>query len=251
MSREDGIWFGPRDAGSTFTDVLFGILLPLLCFTLDPGVVWGEFVTPFSGYPLAVCLIAGAVMIAMVVWLTVGRRDAYLAGILFVGALLSITLAVFLFPFALVGSIMALFFGYQDPTYLLGFLGFVPFFTAFVCFRAGTRILGAVTPARQLLQAGGAAAVLLALALAYQNGADRMLDNAVTTISRSPDPREVHSTIRTLERLRPVVPRREFTRRGLETIRTGCGPEVDDYTLGYEAVTGTSLERAARGGMLD
>jgi len=50
--RRGGFWSRQFDAsptsGQVAFDVVFGLLMPLLCFYLDPGIVRGGFSTPLG-----------------------------------------------------------------------------------------------------------------------------------------------------------------------------------------------------------
>lgn len=114
--------------GKLAFDVIFGILLPLLCLMLDPAGFF--FNHPYQGF---IYLFIGLEMITLVIWLGwsqsfSNRGVAIVAGILFLGALFSLVVGLILLPLSIIFSIV-----------LIGILGFTPFFTAVAFYRNGRR----------------------------------------------------------------------------------------------------------------
>ena len=119
-------------------DVTFGIVMPVLCFALDPVVFRDGFIRGlYSEHQFYAYMISAAEIVALCAWLLAagraGRRPAALAGMLMAGAVFAFVVGVAILPYSLIG----LFF------YLIGLLGFVPFLTAFVYLRNGWRAAGA------------------------------------------------------------------------------------------------------------
>lgn len=139
-ARRAGFWrrqFEPLETTKrTVFDVLFGILLPALCFIFDPIVFRGGFL---GGQPLLGKLqflaysIAFIEISALALWLSARERlrehAVAVGGFLYAGALVSFLIGVVIFPFSLIGI------GFLG----VGLLGFTPFFTALVFWRNGRR----------------------------------------------------------------------------------------------------------------
>lgn len=135
-----GFWrrqFQPEPTrGKTIFDVLFGIVLPILCFVFDPIIFRGNFfggTALFGRIQLPVYLMAFIEISALTIWLCggkrLGRRSVALGGFLYTGALISLLIGVVLLPLSLIGIFVV----------GLGLLGFTPFFTALVFWRNGRR----------------------------------------------------------------------------------------------------------------
>ncbi|HEX8173964.1 MAG TPA: hypothetical protein VF543_02470 [Pyrinomonadaceae bacterium] len=120
----------------TIFDVLFGIVLPILCFIFDPIVFRGNFfggTALFGRIQLPVYLMAFVEISALTIWLCagkrLGRRPVALGGFLYAGALISLLIGIVLLPLSLIGIALL----------GLGLLGFTPFLTALVFWRNGRR----------------------------------------------------------------------------------------------------------------
>ena len=118
----------PRGSGPVVWDLMFGVALPVVCFVFDPIVFRGYgrlerlqfFAYVFSGLEMAVLLF----------WLACGRRagewGGVVGGVLLAGAFFSFVVGLAIFPLSLIGLI-----------FVIGALGFTPFFTAGVYLRNG------------------------------------------------------------------------------------------------------------------
>jgi len=209
-------------AGEKVFDLLFVILLPIVCLLLDPGVFSGSFPgSPASlGIPVMVLAVVGLAMTAMALRLTLAGRwptlDAAVAGAFFLGGAVALYLGVLLTPFTLMGFVV---------------LGLVPFFTAFACFRAGLRGMRARGPRVAIV--GGL--VTLALAGSYQVGADMLVDATIRQATEGRDPSAAaHEAWRRAGRLEPLVPRREFYRRGMEFLASADLPGARESRTALE-----------------
>lgn len=117
-------------------DWTVGVIIPLICFYFDPIVFRGnsgfENGALFPGYRLPVYILGFTAIMAMAAWLLWGRRLGSLAGpigLLFAfSAVISFFLGVVLFPFSVVGLVIA-----------IGALGFTPFLSAIVYARNAKR----------------------------------------------------------------------------------------------------------------
>ena len=115
-------------------DVLYGVVLPVLCFEFDPIVFKnGVFGPPVAGeYQVFVYLFSGIQITAMVIWLTFGSRmksfAGPIAGMFMLGAMISFIIGIMILPFSLMGLLIG-----------VGIFGFTPFVTGFVYLRNGIR----------------------------------------------------------------------------------------------------------------
>ncbi|MET0646919.1 MAG: hypothetical protein ABW208_09890 [Pyrinomonadaceae bacterium] len=142
--RTRGFWRRQFDDAPTPTqrrfDVLFGVVMPVLCFYFDPIVFKGGLVDGgglYRPHQLYAYTISAVEMVALCTLLfATGRarsRPAALAGMLLAGAAFSLAVGLAILPFSVIGLVF----------FLAGLLGFVPFLTAFVYLRNGWRAAGA------------------------------------------------------------------------------------------------------------
>jgi hypothetical protein len=127
-------------------DWIFGVVLPVACFFFDPIVFrtsgfGGAFLGTYK--PFAYILSFVSIM-AMMAWLIWGAKLKWLggalAGLFFVGGIVSLGIGIVLFPLSLFGLIIA-----------IGALGFTPLFSALVYLRNSLR---AYESARPFLEKG-------------------------------------------------------------------------------------------------
>jgi hypothetical protein len=118
-------------------DVIFGIILPVICLVVDPIVFQGGFFgeQPVLGrFKLFAYLFCGLQIGIFLCWRTLGRYLApaagLIGGVLLAGALFSLIVGVLILPFTLLGLII-----------LIGVVGFTPFLTSLVYLRTGIRAL--------------------------------------------------------------------------------------------------------------
>ncbi|MFL6256366.1 MAG: hypothetical protein ACJ74T_15280 [Pyrinomonadaceae bacterium] len=175
--RTQGFWRrqfddAPTPAQRKF-DMVFGIIMPILCFAFDPfvfraGVMGGRGL--YSKYQFYAYTLCALEMVALCAWLCsagrAGRRPAALAGMLLAGALFSFFVGFSILPY----SILGLFF-------VIGILGFVPFLTALVYLRNGWRAAGAVGRAGK--GSPGLAAAALACGFFFALGAPAVAQMSV------------------------------------------------------------------------
>lgn len=123
--------------GSTIFSVLMGILAPILCLALQPFLLPGDlFLLPglqfINTYWIFSYGFIGLEILALSLWLSIGERPRIwygaLSGVLFAGAFFAGGLGLILLPFRLLGLLI-----------LIGFLGFVPLFTAYAFYRNAVR----------------------------------------------------------------------------------------------------------------
>lgn len=190
-------------------DVLFGVVLPVLCFEFDPLIFKGTFVgEPLAGeLQLPVYAISAVQITAMVIWLTFRDRlksfSGPIAGVLFLGGLFSSLVAVLLLPVTLIGLL-----------FVIGLAGFTPFLTGVVYLRNGVRGFRTHeknTAYRSRYSVGIASALIaVALPIFVAGRTSVVINNSITSILES-DITHAADSVRRL-RMMPVIPDSEKRR---------------------------------------
>ncbi len=220
-------------------DVLFGVVLPVLCFEFDPIVFKGGF---FDGplaadYQLLVYSISAVQITTMVIWLTFRDRfksfSGPIAGVLFLGGLFSTVIGVVLLPFSILGLII-----------LIGAAGFTPFLTGFVYLRNGIRgfRFHERNDAYQSRFSVGVASALFALGLPiFVAGQMSMsISNSVTTILQS-DIAQAQRSVAQLGKM-PFIPDHEARRLAI-AYKQETDQDKKEFLSGvYFKVTGKKIE---------
>src|SRR6185295_4765290 len=122
---------GEPTKGQNRYDVIFGIVMPILCLLMDPIVFkgFGGILSYWSGMAYA---FIGAEILVLAFWLylrgLLGNAALCFAGPLLAGGVFALGLHAFMLPLTLRGMLL-----------LIGFLGLTPFFTSFVYFRNAWR----------------------------------------------------------------------------------------------------------------
>jgi hypothetical protein len=117
---------------------IFGVILPVICFAFDPIVFKGGFggSAMFANYKPFAYLLSFTCVMAMAAWLIFGEKlkwlNGFLAGLFFLGGIVSLGVGIVLLPFSLFGLVV-----------LIGALGFTPLFTAVIFLRNAFRALHA------------------------------------------------------------------------------------------------------------
>lgn len=141
--RAGGFWRRQFDDTPTraqrWFDVMFGIVIPILCFYFDPIVFRGGYFDGPGFYPnlrFYAYTISALEIVALCAWLLGAGRarlgPAVLTGVLLAGSMFSFVLGVAILPLTIIGLI-----------FLIGVLGFIPFLTALVYVRNAWRAAGA------------------------------------------------------------------------------------------------------------
>jgi hypothetical protein len=181
MSGRSRVPYGEKP--HPYFDVVFGIVLPLLCLALDPIVFrsgeFGNAVLP-RWRPAAYLFIASEIGLLVLGWrlrLRAGRA-AFVGGALLVGGILSLGLGVALAPLSLVGIFLG-----------VGLLGFTPLFTAFVYLRNAARAVRRAGPFRPRLGLAYAAGVAVAVvpALTVHGVGTRVMDSSIARLKAGDD----------------------------------------------------------------
>jgi hypothetical protein len=116
-------------AGQIAFDVVFGIVLPLVCLYFDPIVFRASFGRPLLGsYAIVGAVAIGLGLLSLSAWAVIRRPPAFFAGLLAGGAIFAALLGLVLLPMSLIGL-----------TAGIGVLGFTPLATAFVFTRNAVR----------------------------------------------------------------------------------------------------------------
>jgi hypothetical protein len=116
-------------------DAFFGVVLPILCFVIDP-FVFRRFEDSSQGllerFQLLTFVLVGLEMAALCFWLVarerLGEWVLAMGGVLLAGALFCYAIGILLLPFSVVGLL-----------FVMGALGFTPLLTGFVYLRNGVR----------------------------------------------------------------------------------------------------------------
>jgi hypothetical protein len=132
-------FYHPPTIKQNIFDVALGIIMPVLCFYFDPGILRDGFSGFTMGLPVKqasvfIYILSGLAIPTLALWLWLGPRlkrwGGMVGGVLLAGAILSFTIGIVIFPLTFIGLIV-----------LVGVLGFVPFLTAFVYLRNGLRAI--------------------------------------------------------------------------------------------------------------
>jgi hypothetical protein len=163
---------------SQWFDIIGGLVLPAVCVVADPIVFKTSFVLGnFRGPLLQRYAVAGYLeiligMVALTIFLWRRPASPFLAGILLAGAMFAFVLGAVLLPFSLLG----LFF-------VIGALGFTPFFSGFVfaraCLHTIRTSLTIKRTSRIALYVSLGVLCALAIPVGLQFTANRKLDAAV------------------------------------------------------------------------
>jgi hypothetical protein len=169
--RAQGFWRRQFEGAPTraqqWFDVVFGIVMPIVCFIFDPIVFSGEVEygdgAIYQQYQFYAYTISAIEMVALCAWLCAAgrasRRPAALAGMLLAGALFAFVVGMAILPYSIAGMLFL----------LIGVLGFVPFLTALVYLRNAWRAADAVVESGTVSL--GRAAVALACGFVFALGA--------------------------------------------------------------------------------
>ena len=117
-------------------DGIFGVILPILCFVVDPIVFRGGFFggPMLDGYQALAYLVSVVEIGVFIVWRTFRKQlvafSAPFAGVLFAGGFFASAIGLAILPVSMFALLV-----------VIGILGFIPFFTAFVYFRSAVRAM--------------------------------------------------------------------------------------------------------------
>jgi hypothetical protein len=220
-------------------DVVFGIVLPVICLVLDPIVFQGGFFGErplLARFQLFAYLFCGLQIGIFLCWRTLARHLApaagLIGGVLLAGALFSLVVGVLILPLTLFGLII-----------LIGIVGFTPFVTAFVYLRTGIRAIRA-----QQRNALFESRFLLAVMAAFLSAAMPILISykVSTTISAAMDqilygnPQEARLAVNRLKWLR--VPSTQLELIVLDYSRETNSGKKDVLKRYYKELTGEDID---------
>lgn len=180
-------------------DWIFGVILPAICFLFDPFIFKGGFsddailgeYKPFA-YVLSYVSIA-----ALFAFLTLGKKlkyiNAFLAGLFFIGGLISSIIGVILLPFSLLGLFL-----------VIGLLGFTPLFTAFVYLRNAVRAFQTASPFFSTKKLWNAFALATIFSFAFPAALNIKLESLFSAIENG-DAEIVRANARTIRVISPII----------------------------------------------
>lgn len=138
--KDAGFWHRQFREKATYKqkrfDLIFGVVLPVVCFFFDPLVFRSEMRglgdASLGAYKPFAYILSFSLVMGVLAFLLFGEKlkwmNGFLSGLFFLGSAVSLAVGIFLFPFSLLGMIV-----------LIGVLGFTPFFSAFVYARNAVR----------------------------------------------------------------------------------------------------------------
>ena len=128
-------------------DVIFGIVAPVICIIIDPGIIRPPFdscvgtLTVFNQYAMFMYAAMAIGIVSLTIWLALNDtlKDAapFFAAVFAIGVLFALTIGITILPVSVYGlALMG-----------LGALGFIPFLTALTYLR---NCINAIQIAREL-----------------------------------------------------------------------------------------------------
>lgn len=242
IEEREGFW--RRQLGATYTarqvvfDVVFGILMPLVCFYFDPGIIRGTGSTMLGEFSIVIYGFSGAAILMLSIWIVFGDRlgssTPIFGGVFLAGATVSFAIAVMILPLTLIGLV-----------FLIGVLGFVPFITGFVYLRNGLRAIG---HARQATSSTRVATVVISAVIALalpglaQWTAIEMVDQSIARIlDENSGP--IDEPIARIKRLHSVIDTDRIVREYEKETETA---RKERLGRAYKEITGEEIERRLR-----
>ena len=220
-------------------DLFAGIVFPILCFYYDADASGRSLgLRMFYGGPIQVLLyVAVALQItALIAWWICPRQSFWLlgllAGVLLVGALLALAIAVAMIPLTLIGMLL-----------LVGVLGLAPWYTSIVFFRNAREAFRAVDRSGRPSRVGVAGVVLGAFVAA-----------AIPTAAQWWVCRDVHHLIAAIEtgnagaataakhRLKLVAPPQYLAPLRFQHYQSTDAGRQAEYATSYREITGRGID---------
>lgn len=234
-------------------DAVFGILVPVVCVVVDPGVIRMGLIEAIALFAYLEIVIG---IIALGYYLLFCRSSAFLTGVLFAGAFFSVLLAVVFLPFTLLFLIGAVSLFFSQPfqgdlelaAVFFAFVSLVPFVCAFVFARNAERCRKVCRTSSP--RTGPQAVAVLAAMLTI--GARVVLQLAVILLThhsiqvvRSGSDQDVLAAVRTLKWLY-VLP--SVNVEGLvSSYKSSTDPHLRErLASAYWSITGRSVEQQGR-----
>jgi len=243
IEERTGFW--RRQMGATHTagqvvfDVVFGILMPLVCFYFDPGIIRGTRSTPLGEFSIFIYGFSGVAILTLSVWIFLGDRLRSLTpifgGVLLAGAMVSFAIGVMILPLTLIGII-----------FVIGLLGFVPFITGFVYLRNGLRAIArlgqATSGSPRVATVVISAVIALALPGLAQWTAIRMVDQSIAKIIDQ-NSGSIDAPVARIKRLGVVADTDRLVR---EYEKEAAPARKERLGLAYQEITGEDIELRLR-----
>lgn len=143
--QKTGFWRRQFQPEATYKqkrfDWIFGVIMPVLCFVLDPGIFRGGIYKGalLGTFKPSAYLLSFVLVMAMSAWLLWGGHfkifNVFLSGLLAIGGLVSLAIGIIISPFSVIGLLI-----------IIGVLGFVPLLTSFVYLRAAMKSFNLARP---------------------------------------------------------------------------------------------------------
>jgi len=166
----------PATGAQIIFDVIFGIVMPVVCFILDPGIIKGSVYTVFV-YGLSALAIP-TLGLCLVLGQKVGAWSGPASGVLLAGGMCCFVIGAILLPLSIIGLTVA----------VIAILGFTPLVTAFVYIRNAIRSFlqsrTQATRSRSVAALALATAVTVAIPAAASWQASRMVASSMEQILR-------------------------------------------------------------------
>jgi hypothetical protein len=235
MRQFDGSVTRPQ----AWCDLWFGILLPLLCFALDPGYMNGTsrawFLSSNALFVQTMCVLS---IVALLAWHRFGRRHpvvgTMLAGPLFAGGMVAFAVGVSLLPVTLTAVLI-----------VINLFGLLPFGAAFVLARRAVGAIELGAAGLESMKSGLIAFATGMLTILYAAGYQQAIDGVIErSVRQLPGVESLTADVALVRQWPMLVPRAEFMRmaqaRGVGSARFSA------YGRAYELLYRESMEAELR-----
>jgi hypothetical protein len=161
-------------------DIVFGILVPIICLIFDPIVFRGHISTYLVSINLFAYSSVGLGIFTLSIWLLFKTEstiiNSLIAGALLTGALLAFVLGIAILPYSLLGLYL-----------IIGIFGFTPFLTAFVFLRNGIKAIRKIQPIKNKFFFLGSMFIgivlVFGLPLEIQSRGSKLVSQSIETIA--------------------------------------------------------------------
>jgi hypothetical protein len=222
---------GRGTAGQRWFDVMFGMVAPLVCLMLDPGVLRTdglELFGPLHEVRLFAYLVIAAGILGLGYFLVTRRASLFLAGMLYGAAAFSFALGVAILPMSVLGLLV-----------VIGMAGFTPFVSGFVMWRNARRCREAAMGQRNGWRVVALGAVMMiGVSMGVQASLTMVANRAMARVVGGGG--DISREMRTLRLVR-VAARTDAIVEAYQ--RTGDVRERERLAAAYEEITGERMER--------
>jgi len=238
-----GFWLRQLTGSTTprkrIIDLLFGILLPLLCFYFDPGIIRGAISEPLAHKEVLIYSLSAISILGLLLWLILGDRGnkgtAVLGGIMLAGAICSFSIGVLILPIAIIGLLL-----------IIGALGFIPFFTGWVYLRNALDAISAGKASNTIYSRIGVAVLATFLAIGIPAAAqwkiNSMIDQSMVEIVSGTD-NDFEAAIRRIKRFHLALNTDKLVR---EYEKEGVPERKERLRRAYKEITGDEIDYRLR-----